>query len=104
MHRKRKNLIYIPSSSNGILYVLDLSNDKIIDTVSIGGSLSQVVLSDNELFVANEDSNSIYVLDKNTLNPIGIIELIICHMDLTLIEKAKVICTVYKLDSMYRYN
>lgn len=29
--------------------------------------------SDNELFVANEDSNSIYVLDKNTLNPIGII-------------------------------
>ncbi len=73
MHRKRKNLIYIPSSSNGILYVLDLSNDKIIDTVSIGGSLSQVVLSDNELFVANEDSNSIYVLDKNTLNPIGII-------------------------------
>lgn len=70
---KEKNLIYIPSSSNGILYVLDLSNDKIIDTVSIGGSLSQVVLSDNELFVANEDSNSIYVLDKNTLNPIGII-------------------------------
>ncbi|MGO0807037.1 YncE family protein, partial [Clostridioides difficile] len=25
------------------------------------------------MFVANEDSNSIYVLDKNTLNPIGII-------------------------------
>ncbi|HGM3509375.1 TPA: YncE family protein [Clostridioides difficile] len=70
---KEKNLIYIPSSSNGILYVLDLSNDKIIDTVSIGGSLSQIVLSDNELFVANEDSNSIYILDKNTLNPIGVI-------------------------------
>lgn len=37
---KEKNLIYIFSLSNGIFYVLDLSNDKIIDIVFIGGSFS----------------------------------------------------------------
>ncbi|RDY25270.1 YncE family protein, partial [Romboutsia weinsteinii] len=31
------------------------------------------VRCNDELFISNEDSNSIYVLDKNTLNPVGII-------------------------------
>lgn len=70
---KDKNLMYIPSSSNGILYVVDLANNKVVDTVSIGGSLSQIVLSQNDLFIANEDTDSIYILDKSSLNPVGVI-------------------------------
>ena len=70
---KEQSLIYIPSSMNGMLYVLNLDTSKVIDTVSIGSSLSQIVLCNNELFISNEDSNSIYILDKDTLNPVGII-------------------------------
>ncbi|GAA0864497.1 YncE family protein [Paraclostridium tenue] len=70
---REKDIIYIPSSFDGVLYVFDMKSDKIIDSVSIGGNLSQVSLCENELFIANEDSNSIYVLNKNTLEPIGVI-------------------------------
>ncbi|MCU9814832.1 YncE family protein [Paraclostridium sp. AKS73] len=65
--------MYIPSSFDGVLYVLDIGKEKIIDSVSIGGNLSQVSLCKNELFIANEDSNSIYVLNKDNLEPIGVI-------------------------------
>lgn len=67
-------LMYIPSSSEGILYVVDLKVNKVVDNVSIGGNLSQIMLCNDDLFIANEDSNSIYVLSKDKLNPIGIIE------------------------------
>lgn len=70
---KEKNKMYLPSSSNGILYVLDMTNEKIIDSSSIGGSLTQVSLYNEEIFIANEDSNSIYFMDKNTLEPIGMV-------------------------------
>lgn len=70
---KEKNKMYLPSSSNGILYVLDMTNEKIIDSSSIGGSLTQVALHNEEIFIANEDSNSIYFMDKNTLDPIGMV-------------------------------
>lgn len=70
---KEKNIMYIPSSFDGVLYVLDMKSEEIIDSVSIGGNLSQVLLCKQELFIANEDSNSIYVLNKNTLEPIGVI-------------------------------
>ncbi len=70
---KRKQLIYIPSSLDGHLYVLDLCNSKFIDDISIGGNLTNIALCNEELFISNEDSNSIYVLDSKTLNPIGII-------------------------------
>lgn len=70
---KEKNRMYLPSSSNGILYVLDMKNEKIIDSSSIGGSLTQIAMYEEEIFIANEDSNSIYFLDRNTLDPIGMI-------------------------------
>ncbi|GAA0705774.1 dehydrogenase [Paraclostridium ghonii] len=70
---KDKNIMYIPSSFDGMLYVLDIEKEKIIDSVSVGGNLSQVCLCKNELFIANEDSNSIYVLNKTKLEPIGVI-------------------------------
>ncbi|WP_455538108.1 YncE family protein [Terrisporobacter sp.] len=70
---KEKNKMYLPSSSNGILYVLDMKSEKIIDSSSIGGSLSQIAMYKEEIFIANEDSNSIYFMDKNTLDPIGMI-------------------------------
>ncbi len=69
----KNNVMYIPSSINGILYVLDLSNNKIIDTLSIGGSLSNIALHNEELFVTNEDTNSIYIIDANSIKPIGLI-------------------------------
>ena len=70
---KEKNKMYLPSSSNGILYVLDMNEEKIIDSSSIGGSLTQIAMFAEEVFVANEDSNSIYFMNKNTLDPIGMI-------------------------------
>ncbi|MGL5329094.1 MAG: YncE family protein [Peptostreptococcaceae bacterium] len=72
---KEKNLMYIPSSSDGMIYILDLNKDKLVDTVSAGGNLSQIALCNNELFIANEDSDSIYILDKTNLMPVGIIGL-----------------------------
>lgn len=68
-----KKLMYIPSSSNGILYILDLISNEIVESISIGGNLSQISLCNGELFISNEDSNSIYILDQKTLNPVGII-------------------------------
>ena len=70
---KRKQLIYIPSSLDGHLYVLDLYSSKFIDDISIGGNLTNIALFSEELFISNEDSNSIYVLDSKTSNPIGVI-------------------------------
>lgn len=70
---KDNNKVYLPSSSNGILYVLDMNEEKIIDSSSIGGSLTQIAMFEEEVFIANEDSNSIYFMDKNTLDPIGMI-------------------------------
>ena len=70
---KEKGKMYLPSSSNGILYVLDMKDEKIIDSSSIGGSLTQIAMFEEEIFIANEDSNSIYFMDKNTLDPIGMI-------------------------------
>lgn len=72
---KQKNLIYIPSSSDGIIYILDLKENKILDTVSVGGSLSQIVLCGKDIYIANEDSDSIYILDRETLTPVGVINL-----------------------------
>lgn len=72
---KEKNLIYIPSSIDGVIYIYDLIEDKILDTVSAGGNLSQIALCNEELYIANEDSDSIYILDRQTLSPIGIIGL-----------------------------
>lgn len=70
---KIQKLLYIPSSLDGELYILDLSTGKIIDYISVGGKLSNIALCNGELFISNEDSNSIYVLDLKTLNPIGVI-------------------------------
>ncbi len=70
---KYKNIMYIPSSNDGNLYILDLNTHTIKDNISIGGNLSQIALCNNELFISNEDSNSIYIIDENSLNPIGII-------------------------------
>lgn len=70
---KKEQLAYIPSSLDGQLYIIDLCTGDVIDYISIGGNLTNIILLDNELFISNEDSNSIYVLDSKTSNPIGII-------------------------------
>ncbi len=65
---KEQQLAYIPSSLDG-----ELSIGKVIDDISIGGKLANIALCNGELYISNEDSNSIYVLDVKTLNPIGVI-------------------------------
>ena len=70
---KIRNLAYIPSSLGGEVYVLNLSTGKIVDDISIGGNLTNIALWNDEIFIANQDSNSIYVLDASTLNPVGVI-------------------------------
>lgn len=70
---KIRNVAYIPSSLGGELYVLNLITGKVVDDISIGGNLTNIVLYNDEIFIANQDSNSVYVLDANTLNPIVVI-------------------------------
>ncbi|SHJ67803.1 YncE family protein [Tepidibacter formicigenes] len=71
---KKEEIIYIPSSLNGVLYIVSIKDKVVIDSVSIGGNLSQVALyNDEELYIANEDSNSIYIIDIQKMNPIGVI-------------------------------
>ncbi|WFD11226.1 YncE family protein [Tepidibacter hydrothermalis] len=66
--------IYIPSGINGILYVINIKDKSVIDSISIGGNLSQIVMNCNkELYIANEDSNSIYIVDVKNNNPVGLI-------------------------------
>lgn len=66
--------IYIPSGINGILYVVRINDKSIIDSISIGGNLSQVVMNGNEeLYIANEDSNSIYIVDVKNNYPRGLV-------------------------------
>lgn len=72
---EEKNIMYLPSSYDGVLYILDTKKDKIIDSISIGGNLSQISMYKDELFIANEDSNTIYIVNKNNLEPISMIGL-----------------------------
>lgn len=65
--------IFIPSLNNGTLYTVDITSGRIVDYISIGGSLSQIFMYKDELFVSNEDTNSIYIINKYTLEPITMI-------------------------------
>ena len=65
--------IYIPSLVNGTLYEVDIISGKILNSISVGGSLSQIFMHGDELFVSNEDTNSIYIINKYTLDPISMI-------------------------------
>ncbi len=65
--------MYIPSSTTGDLYLLDLNDFKIKDSVSIGGNIKNILVDGDELYLVNEDSNSVYVVDKRTLLPDGVL-------------------------------
>ena len=65
--------IYIPSLVNGTLYEVDIISGKILNSISVGGSLSQIFMHGDELFVSNEDTNSIYIIIKYTLEAISMI-------------------------------
>ena len=65
--------IYIPSLVNGTLYEVDIISGKILNSISVGGSLSQIFMYGDELFVSNEDTNSIYIINKYTLEAISMI-------------------------------
>ena len=70
---KEENKIFIPSLINGTLYAVDIISGKILDSISVGGSLSQIFIHEDELFVSNEDTNSIYIINKYTLEPVTMI-------------------------------
>ena len=65
--------LYIPSLVNGTLYEVDIISGKILNSISVGGSLSQIFMHGDELFVSNEDTNSIYIINKYTLEAISMI-------------------------------
>ena len=65
--------IYIPSLVNGTLYEVDIISGKILNSISVGGSLSQIFMHGDELFVSNEVTNSIYIINKYTLEAISMI-------------------------------
>ena len=70
---KDKNLMYIPSSITGNVYIAKLDTFEIIDTISIGGNINNAIIHNNELYLVNEDTNSIYIVDTNTLKPVTVI-------------------------------
>lgn len=70
---KCEQKIFIPSLINGTLYVVDIVTGRILDSISIGGSLSQIFMYKDELFVSNEDTNSIYIINKYNLELIAMI-------------------------------
>lgn len=70
---QQEQKIFIPSLNNGTLYILDIIGEEIVDCVSVGGSLSQIFMYKEELFISNEDTNSIYIINKNTLDLISMI-------------------------------
>ena len=70
---EQEKKIFIPSLINGTLYAVDIISGKILDSISVGGSLSQIFMHEDELFVSNEDTNSIYIINKYTLDPITMI-------------------------------
>lgn len=70
---KQEKKIFIPSINNGTLYALDIISGEIVGCVSVGGSLSQIFMYKKELFISNEDTNSIYIINKNTLDLISMI-------------------------------
>ncbi len=65
--------IYIPSLMSGTLYAVDIISGKIVNSISVGGSLSQIFMHEDELFVSNEDTNSIYIINKDTLEAVAMI-------------------------------
>ena len=70
---EQEKKIFIPSLINGTLYAVDIISGKILDSISVGGSLSQIFMHEDELFVSNEDTNSIYIINKYTLEAISMI-------------------------------
>jgi len=68
LDKERKHL-YVPNSWHNSVSVLDLVNEKIIDTIFVGSCPSQVVLCHkyNHIYVANTDSNSVSILNMDTL-------------------------------------
>ena len=69
----QRNIMYIPSSITGDLYLWSFEENKIIDTLSIGGNINGLMIHNSEMYLVNEDSNSIYIIDIKTLKPEGII-------------------------------
>ena len=50
---KEENKIFIPSLINGTLYAVDIISGKILDSISVGVSLSQIFIHEDELVVSN---------------------------------------------------
>ena len=46
---KKEQLAYIPSSLDGQLYIIDLCTGDVIDYISIGGNLTNIILLDNRI-------------------------------------------------------
>lgn len=68
-----KDYIYIHSESDGFLYLLDLTKNKIVDSIFIGRFIKKFFIYNKEIFIINEDVNSIYIIDAYHLSPIGVI-------------------------------
>lgn len=71
---KEENLLFIPGMTDGVLYIIDLISGKTVDNVSIGGSLNQVLVYGDEIFVLNEDSDSVHILNKKNYEPLASIK------------------------------
>lgn len=66
---EKSKLLYVPNSSHNSVSVVDLINEKVIDTIFVGSCPSQVILCHkyNHIYVANTDSNSISILNIDNL-------------------------------------
>lgn len=66
-------ILYISNSYDGYLYLLDLKDKKIKDSVAVGTNIKNIKIHNEEIFIINEDANSIYILNLENLSPICVI-------------------------------
>lgn len=58
-----KMILYVLGSNDGVLYKINLETENIIDSVSLGGSIKNIKIYNDEIFITNEDTNTIHILD-----------------------------------------
>ncbi|MDR0880324.1 MAG: YncE family protein [Clostridioides sp.] len=65
---------YIPNSIDGMLFVIDIRSKKIIESTSVGGSPTRIILNDEDIYLANQDTDSINIFNRRDLSPVALIK------------------------------
>lgn len=68
---RTKDVIYSVNSFHNSIFKININDKKIEDIVYVGSSPSHIVISKNQIFVTNSDSNSVSVIDRDSFDLIA---------------------------------